>query len=203
MTLPLRDDGSAAGAVGAVGAVADRGIPHVLAGARIQREDLRRPGGHVDLVVVNRQAALRVAGGGLADAILPDQFAGLRIQRLHDIARVVDEHGPVVDHGSGLIGALIHRPGPDQAQILHVVRGDLVQRAEVVGVIVVPDHQPVGRIRIAHHRVGDRRVVLHVSRNGQTSGSRARLHGRPQQVRPYLACPVSLVRLELARPPGR
>ena len=172
--LALGDNGSAAGAVVAQGAVADRGLPHFLAGTRIQREDDGRSGRHVDFVVVDRQPALRVPGGRFADAVLPDQFTGLGIQRLHDIARVIDEHGPVVDHRSGLIGALIHRPGPDQAQILHVVRGDLVQRAEIVGAIVVADHQPVGRIRIAHHRVGDGRVVLHVAWNGQAPGSRRR-----------------------------
>src|SRR6202011_636764 len=63
--LTLGDDGSAAGAVGAVGAVADDRVPLVLAGPRVQGENLRLSRGYVDLVVVNCQAALRVAGGGL------------------------------------------------------------------------------------------------------------------------------------------
>ena len=92
------------------------------------------------------------------------------VDRLHDVAGIVHEQGPVVDHRRGLIGALIHGPDPLKLQILHVRRGDLVQRAVVVGVIVVPDHQPVGRIGIAQHGVGDGSVVLHRARNRQTSG---------------------------------
>src|SRR5579872_886813 len=86
--LALRDNRPAAGTVGAVGAVADRGLPHFLAGSRIQRVDYCRPGGYVDLVVVNREAALRVACGRLANAVLPDQFTSLCVKSLHDVARV-------------------------------------------------------------------------------------------------------------------
>ena len=76
--LPLIDDRTAAGAVTAFGAIADDGVPDVLAGARIEREYVGIAGGDVNLVVVDRHAALRVAGGGGADAIFPDQLAGSR-----------------------------------------------------------------------------------------------------------------------------
>ena len=105
-------------------------------------------------------------------AVVPMRFSQisspvLRIQRLHDVAGIVDEHDAVVDQGSGLIGAFVHGPDPLQLQILHVLRGDLVQRAVIVGVIIVPDHQPVAGIGIAQHGVGDRRVVLHFAGDRQ------------------------------------
>ena len=159
--LALDDDGAAAGAVLALAAIADHGVPDILAGARIERVDVRVAGGDINLVVVDREPALRAAGRRRADAVLPDQLARARVQRLHDVAGIVDEHDAVMHHGRGLIGPFIHGPYPLELQILHVLRGDLIQRAVIVGVIVVADHQPVAGIGIAQHGVGDRREVFH------------------------------------------
>ena len=144
-------------------AIADHGVPNVLAGARVERVDVRVAGGDIDLVVVDREAALRTAGGRFADAVLPNQIAFARIQRLHDVAGIVDVHHAVVHHRRRLIGAFVHGPHPLELQILYVLRGDLIERAVIGGVIVVANHQPIAGIGIAQHGVGYRRVNFFTS----------------------------------------
>ena len=160
--LALRDERAAARAVVAFRAIADRGVPHGLAGSRVERHQVRVARRQEDLVVIQRDAAHRGAVRVGAVAVLPNQFAGLPVERLQDVARVVEEDDAVVNDRRRLIGAaFVHRPDPFQLQILHVVGGDLVQRAEIRRVVIAADHQPVGRIRIAQHRLGDRDEVLH------------------------------------------
>src|SRR5207249_9722910 len=55
-------------------------------------------------------------------------------------------------------------------QILHVVSIDLVERTVAGRVIVAPDHQPVGRVGIAQHRVGHAREVLDLTRDSDAFG---------------------------------
>ena len=88
----------------------------------------------------------------------------LRIERLQDVHRVHEIHDPVVHERHRLIrAAFLHRPHPRELQILHVGARDLVERAVAPALIVAAHHQPVAGIRIAQHRVGDRRVVLHLA----------------------------------------
>ena len=120
--------------------------------------------GQDDLVLVDRDAALRSRVGIGAVGVLPDQIAGLGIQRLQDVPGVVQVHDAVVNDGRGLIGAgVVHRPAPHQLQTLRVIDVDLIQRAEVMGGLVAANHQPVAGRRILQHRVRHRNVVLHFS----------------------------------------
>ena len=183
--LALGDERAGARAVVALGAIADRRVPDGLAGARVERHQVRVARGHEELVFVHADAAHRGAVGVAAVPVLPDQLAGLPVDRLQHVARVVEEDDAVVDERRGLVGAaLVHRPDPLQAQILHVVGRDLIQRAVIGRVVVAPDHQPVGRIRIAQHRLGDRDKVLNFAvdgdarrRTGSPSAPARRLRG--------------------------
>ena len=117
----------------------------------------------------------RMAGavGLVAVAILPDQIAGLRIQRLQHHAGVVHVEHAVVHDGRGLVAvarALLHGPAPDQTQVVDVLRGDLIQGAVVGGLVVAANHEPVAGIGIAQHGVGDRNVVLDFTRDGDSTG---------------------------------
>ena len=140
-----------------------------------------------------------------AVAVFPDQLAGLAVDRLHDVAGVVEIDDAVVHERRGLVGAaFVHRPDPLQAQILDVVGGDLVERAVVRGVVVAPDHQPVAGIGIAQHRVGDRDVVLHFAGDGDAGGRRRRPVPRPAGglLPPAGGAPVPAARRRDGRAPG-
>src|SRR5439155_5971596 len=107
-------------------------------------------GGREHLVTVDRDAAHRGAVGGRTVAVLPDQIAGFAVDGLHDVAGVVQIHDAVVHERSGLVrAAFVHRPDPLQLQIPDVVTRDLVEGTVIVRVVVVPNHEPVGGIRIA------------------------------------------------------
>ncbi len=67
--------------------------------------------------------------------------------------------------------ALAHAPAPHELQFLRVGRRDLRERAVAPPLIVSPRHQPVARILIAQHLVGDRRVVLHCPCDGDAERS--------------------------------
>ncbi len=47
-----------------------------------------------------------------------------------------------------------------ELKLMHVVARDLIQRAVIPGLIVAANHQPIGRIGMAQHGVGDGLVVL-------------------------------------------
>ena len=89
-----------------------------------------------------------------AETLLPDQIAGLAVERLDDAAACCSGRStPLWASGDGLIGAaLVHRPDPLQLQILRVVARDLRQRAVARRVLIAPQHRPVARSRIAQHR---------------------------------------------------
>ncbi len=104
-----------------------------------------------------------------AVAVLPDQLARLRVERLQRVPRVVEIDDAVVDDRRGLAGApFAHRPRPDEPQVLHVAGRDLRQRAVVGCVVIAPQHQPVAGIGIAQHRVGHRHVIPDFSRDGES-----------------------------------
>src|SRR6516162_4910851 len=187
--LALCDEWAARGAVIAVGTVADNRIPDVVAGAGIERENVRLPGRDEHLVVINRQAALRVALRTVPDAVFPNKVAGASVERLHDVAGIVDEQDPVVDHRGDLVGSLVHGPHPLELKLLHVLGVDLVQRTIVIRMVIVPDHDPVTGIGIAEEGIGDISIVADFAPHGEPArrGHRAagwyRLVRRGEQVR--------------------
>src|SRR5262249_46323556 len=99
------DDGSARGAVVALRTVAHGGLPELFAVASIKRHQVRVGRGQNDFVLVDRNAALCSGVRVGAVLVFPDEVAGPRVQRLQDVAGVVQVHHAVVDDGRGLIGA--------------------------------------------------------------------------------------------------
>ena len=171
--LAVHDDRSAGGGVLALGAVADGGIPDDLAVAGVEGHQVRLVGGHVNVIAVDRDAAHRRRGRVGSVAILPNQLAGLGVQGLQHHTVVVHVQHAVVDDGRGLVAeddAVLHGPAPHQPQIVDVLRVDLIQRAEGVGLVIAPDHQPIGRIRIAQHGIGYGNIVLHFALDGNSAG---------------------------------
>ena len=113
----------AAGVAVALAIVGDRGLPDDLAGARIERDHLGIGGWQENFVLIDGQAARRAVshGGFRTDVVFPDQVARARVQRLHGVAGVREKHDAVVNDGRGLGGAaIVHGPGPDKLQVLHV-----------------------------------------------------------------------------------
>ena len=96
-----------------------------------------------------------------AGAVLPDQVAGCRIERLNDAARIRQIHDAVVDERRRLLRAgVVHRPRPRELKLPDVLAGDLIERAVAPGVVGAPPVQPVAGRGIAQHRLGDRTEAL-------------------------------------------
>ena len=67
-----------------------------------------------------------------------------------------------MDNGRGLVGAgIIDGPAPLELQVLHVVAGDLVQRAVALALVVAAKDEPVRGGWIPQHGGRDRHVVFH------------------------------------------
>jgi hypothetical protein len=96
-----------------------------------------------------------------AGAVLPDQIAGCRIERLNDAARIRQIHDAVVDERRRLLRAgVVHRPRPRQLKLPDVLAGDLIERTVAPGIVGAPPVQPVTRRRIAEHCLRHRTEVL-------------------------------------------
>src|SRR6185503_10407869 len=107
------------------------------------------------------------------ETLLPDQIAGLAVERLDDSAGVIDEDRPVARQRRRLIGATLgHRRDPDQLQILCVVTSDLCQWAVVRREVIAANREPVARRRIFQHLVGDWCEVLHLARDRESGNWR-------------------------------
>ena len=165
------------------GPVGDHRRPDVLAVARVESDQPGIGGGENDLVLVDREVAHRPHPDLLdgTDLVFPDEIARRRVDRLHDVPRLHDVHRAAVDDRHVLVRADVvpDRPDPRQPQVLHVVAGDLGERAVAPRLVVAARHQPVARRRIAQHLVGDRHVVLHFTTHGQAArrGRRAAAAG--------------------------
>ena len=101
-------------------------FPGDLAGRGVERDQHGVLPGHVDLVAVQRDAALGVvqraeAFGQLA-LVLPDQVAGPGVEGEELVVRRGDEHDAVVDDRRRLVaGVDAGRVAPDRGQVLDVV----------------------------------------------------------------------------------
>ena len=91
--------------------------------------------------------------------ILPNDVPGGRVMRRVPLVRVANVHDPVVHgrldlHSRGAGTGRRERPRPSQPNLAHVVPGDLIERAvPPVGVPAAP-HEPVGRVGVVQHRLG-------------------------------------------------
>ena len=144
-------------------------LPHHLAGHRIERVDVVVDGRIDNQTAVDRDVAV-VAGERaeqvLADvvrnraAMLPDEIAGHRVDRLDDVVGVRHVQHAVVGERSARLEAFGQPSRPDHAQIADVVDVDLVQRAVAPAVQRAPPGQPVAVGRLLQHGVGDGREVV-------------------------------------------
>ncbi len=83
-------------------AIADDRLPNDLTGAGVQRHEPCVARRREDLVVIDREAAHRGARRHeRADAVLPDQLAAAGIERLEDVAHVVEIKNPSCTIGAG------------------------------------------------------------------------------------------------------
>jgi hypothetical protein len=97
--------------------IGDRVIPHDLAGAGIETDDVGIGRIDEDLVAEKRERAHRPLGHVLAVIFareVPQEIAACRIERLHAPARLRDVHHAVMDEGCRFGGARRHRPGPGE-----------------------------------------------------------------------------------------
>ena len=148
--------------------IADARFPQQPAGARVERHHSRVARSEQNLVLRDREASQPAVARPLlgSGSLFPDQFAGLRIERLDDVVRVEEKEGAVVHDRMRLVrAAFSHRPHPRELEIRGVLRGDLFQRAVAPPMIVAAEHQPVAGIRLPQHLVGHRDEVLHGARH--------------------------------------
>ena len=169
------DDLRPAGVVLADLPVADRHVPHHLAGARVEGHQVGVVGADEQLVLVEGSVAVRAGQRGAVldprPAILPQPGAVAHVERLDVVARLHQEHDAVVHERRRLLQAFGHGPGPGQAQAAHVGGVDLVERAVAPVVVGAPPHRPVARRRVDEHLLGDRRVLVD---GGLRRGDRSR-----------------------------
>ena len=134
-------------------------LPHELTAPRIDGDHRQVGRGHEDLVLVERDGAHHVgpAPFGILAAVLPDDVAGPRVERLQDVSRIGQEHHAVMDQRRRLHASRFHRPHPGEPQLVDVVRRQLIERAVAVAVRGPPPRQPLLAWRIREQLVGHRR----------------------------------------------
>ena len=149
---------------------------------RLERHEVPVAEREIQLVVVERHAAHRRVH---AEALLPDQIAGLAVERLDVPLLLLRKTTPSCASGDGwlvppsLIGAT--HASCSCAALSRVI---WVQRAEVAGGLIAAQHRPVAGRRVAQHLVGDARVVLDLAGDGETQDRR---RGLPAAARARLA----------------
>ena len=117
--LAARDERPAVQAL-APAEVADLRVPHDFAGRDVERDDVHVRRAEIEPVAVQREAALVKRRRALLERVrvLPEQVAGLRIERLHDVAVRLHEDRAVAHERHAFRAARRHRPAPREAQVL-------------------------------------------------------------------------------------
>ena len=176
------DDDRAARVPVALRRIGDPGLPRRAPAARVEREHRRVLRGDEDPVAPDREIAELVEPARQValqrTPVLPDQRAGVGLQRLDDVARVGQVHHAPVDERRRLVHAVRHRPRPGEAQVADVLRVHPVERAVPLAVVGAPEHQPVARGRIEQHVVRDRFEVLDLALAGRPDVLLLRRRGR-------------------------
>ncbi len=161
--------------------VGDGGFPDLRARPRVDRIDAAVSARGVEQIAPDRQVALGPAPtfelGRVLALVAPDRRAAGGVHCLDPVPGLRDVHHPVVHKRRALEAPGRQGPRPHQAEAADIARIDLVQRAEAPVVQGPPEHQPVGRIGTAQHRVGDRNIGPGGSREGRRIGHRV-LRGR-------------------------
>ena len=156
-------------------------LPHLLAGPRVERDEIHVGRGEEQLVAVERQ---RAGGAGprvfrQPVAVDPDDVAGRRVERLNDVPRVGEEHDAVVHQRGRLVVPLPDRDRPGEVQLADVVARNLVESAVAVAVAGPAPAQPVAGRRVGEHLVGDRAQIVRHHQVDEPCRSPPRPFARP------------------------
>src|SRR6185436_5511232 len=124
--------------------VADGRVPDDLARRDVERDDMHVRGAEIEPVAVQCDAALVKRRRAALERVrvLPEQIAGARVERLHDVAVRFHEDRAVAHDRNAFRRACRQRPAPREPQVLHVARVDLLQRAEALRVVAAPPAEP-------------------------------------------------------------
>ena len=154
-------------------------LPHEITGPRIDGDHRQVGRGHEDLVLVERDGAHQVGPAplGILAAVLPDDVAGPRVERLQDVSRIGQVHHAVMDQRRRLHASRFHRPHPGEPQLVDVVRCQLVERAVAVAVRRPPPRQPLLAWRIREQLIGHlaKRLNLAIHERDRTGTRCAKL----------------------------
>ena len=135
------------------------GAPDFLAGAGVDGDDRGVIRGEEEAVAVERDvargAAQRACIGREAVAVLPDEIARGRVDRLDFVVGVRQEHHALVHQRRCLVAALVHGHGPGEAQFAHVAAVHLRERAVALAVQGAAPAEPGTVGRVLQHRLGD------------------------------------------------
>ena len=179
-------------------------VPHHVAGARVEGDDVRVDRGQVDLVVVDGEVPGGDDAGELVGHVLvpvaPAQLAGGGVEGLDDPERAGDVEHAVVDERIRL-GPPLGRQGPRprEPEPVRVAGVDLVEGAVAPAVQRAPPVDPVGGVRLEQHFLGDRRerrlLRLHRqrvqgcgNRDGQHQRSRSDSHASSSDAGALSSC---------------
>ena len=164
-------------------------------------------GGDEQLVVVEGAVAVDAGQGrrmvDLLPAILPEARAVAHVEGLDEVARLHQEHHPVVHERRRLLPPLPHGPRPREPQAADVRRVDLIERTVPPVAVGPPPHRPVLRRRVQQHVPGHRRVAVgdglrRGGRPGEQEADQDRAEPQPRHdahvvsSRSGLACPLPL-----------
>ena len=143
----------------AVVVVLDGLVPDDLARLGVERHDARVGRRRVDLVAVQRDAAIRRVAhadvGRHLMPIAPEQVAGLGVDREHLVEGRGDEHDAVVDDRRRLMTlGRARRHRPHGRQVGDVARVDAIERAVAPRAVLAQIHEPVARFGGLEPRIG-------------------------------------------------
>jgi hypothetical protein len=137
--LALGDERSAGDTILFV--VADFVVPDDAAGFDVEGDEVRVGSGNEERAGVDREVPLEVpfdagtvAFGKLA-CIVPEQITGGGVERLHTVAKAVNEDNAIVNQRRVFVGPVGQRPGPGDTEGGDVGAIDLLERAEAEVVV--------------------------------------------------------------------
>ena len=145
------------------GVVENLGFPDEVPRDGIEGEGIVVGAGVNDESVVNGEIAIRCGQASYKSIhifwqfapVFPLQVTSGGINRLNEISRVGHVEGALVDEWRALLASLPERPCPRKLKTVHILRGDLVQRAVTPTIERSAPHEPVGGCGVLEHRVGD------------------------------------------------